>query len=135
MAQKKGQLRCTTFYLLVDEELDQQALSHIVVRMGKSLGLRGIARQVAPCSPKYYFLIEGYDYRVREYIAFFRSGAAAFGELSFVRSKYVESVSELRLPKGFWCVEAQVTQVADSTDDDRDDEEKLRAYKKKHKYN
>ncbi len=132
----KSMLRRSSFTVILDDEMCEDLFHRLVVRVGKGCGLRGIGRQLEHRGDRYYFVVEGYDYQVRDYISFFRTGQPVFGDLSYVRSTYVNSISEWKLPDGFWCVYAPQTTVPD-TDSDADvtDHEKLERYKKKHKWN
>ncbi len=124
-------LRRTSFHLLIDDYMVEEVFANIVVRVGKTCGLNGIARQLESEGDMYYVLVEGYDYQVADYVRFFKTGYDAIGQISRVRNREVRSISDFKLPKGFWCVKAPRTQVAESSDDSRDDHEKLQQYLKK----
>ncbi len=127
-------IRRTTFRLLIDDDMVEEVFSNIVVRVGKSLGLRGIARQLEYRGDMYYVMVEGYDYQTREYVQFFKTGYDAIGEISRVRNYSLPTIGDMKLPRGFWCVQAPVTQVPETdSDKELDDHDKLVRYLKKHK--
>ncbi len=124
----------TTFHLVLDDEMPEDAFAHIVVRVGKSLGLRGIARELQFEGRNYYILVEGYDYQTADYVKFFRIGNDAIGKVSLVKNTPLASVSDMRLPDGFWCARAPRTQIPETDSDDGvTGEEKLLRYKQKKK--
>ncbi len=126
-------IRRTTFRLVIDDYMVEQVFSNIVVRVGKSLGLRGIARQLEYHGDMYYVMVEGYDFQVREYVQFFKTGYDAIGQISRVRTTPIPTIADMKLPPGFWCVQAPRTQVPESSDDEIDDHGKLMRYLKKAK--
>ena len=122
-------IRRTSFYVMLDDEIPEQVFHHIVVRVGKSCGLRGIARQLQEYGELYYFLIEGYDYQCREYVSFFKTGSSAMGAVTRLKITDLVTVADMRLPPGFWCVKAQTTRVAEtSSDSEMDGKQKLENY-------
>ncbi len=125
----------TSFTIILDDYMSEELFHSIVVKVGKGCGLRGIARQLEHRGDRYYFLVEGYDYQVRDYVAFFRTGSPAFGDILHVRTTYVNSVSDWKLPSaGFWCVYAPQTTVAETdSDNDLTGKEKLDRYLNKRK--
>ncbi len=130
----KSMFRRTTFFVILDDYMSEELFHRMVVKVGKGCGLRGIARQLEYRGDRYYFLVEGYDYQVREYVAFFRTGSPAFGDVSRIRNTYVTSISEWKLPDGFWCVYAPQTRVPETdSDSELTAHDKLERYLKKRK--
>ncbi len=125
--------RCTTFYIVIDDDMVEDVFGNILTRVGKSCGLRGIARQLHHRGDVYYVLVEGYDYQVADYIKFLRTGYAAIGDISRVKHREVRSVSDFRLADRFWFVKADLTQIPESSDDELDGPGKLAAYLEKTK--